>query len=341
MFDVFVKKYMTIKNIIFFVIALLFLVFITKIKDIAILFFASYVIACSLNPFVDKMEKKMSRSLASVLILSGILIISAGFLLPLFFVAGHQIKSFLLMLPEHIETVKNFLLSTPFVNQSELAQLDIGEILSTASGFTSKFVNESINFSKGLASTIVYFLGACIIVYYFMVDKAVVRKTYTSLFPNSMKKKAEEILDSISVKIGGYMIALVVTIIFVGVMMTIALLVLGVDYALLLGILNSALDIIPVVGPALALVITLLVSYKMGAITLLLIVIWFAIVQWAENNLVRPYVFGKFLDLHPLIIYFFLFVTAQYLGVIGVVFAPAIAATVCVLIEELYIKNVN
>ena len=41
MFDVFVKKYITVKNIIFFIIALLFLIFITKIKDIAILFFAS------------------------------------------------------------------------------------------------------------------------------------------------------------------------------------------------------------------------------------------------------------------------------------------------------------
>ena len=137
------------------------------------------------------------------------------------------------------------------------------------------------------------------------------------------------------------MIALVVTIVFVGVMMTIALLLLGVDYALLLGVLTSVLDIIPVVGPALALVIMLLVAYKMGVLTIALIIVWFAIVEWAENNLVRPYIFGKFLDLHPLIIYFFLFVTAQYLGVIGVVFAPAIAATVCVLIEELYIKNVN
>ena len=119
------------------------------------------------------------------------------------------------------------------------------------------------------------------------------------------------------------------------------LMILKVDYALLLGLLNAILDLVPVVGPGIALVITLLVAYKMGPVTLVLIVVVFAIAQWAENNLVRPYIFGKFLDLHPLIIYFFLFVTAQYLGVIGVIFAPAIAATVCVLIEELYIKNVN
>lgn len=341
MFDVFVKKFVTVKNIIFFIIAILFIIFITKIKDIAILFFASYVIACSLNPLVDKMTKKMSRSLASTLVLCGVLLISALFILPLFVVAGQQIKSFLVMLPEHVTAVKSFLMNTPLVSQSTIAQLDIGELLSTASGFTTKFVNDSINLSMEFASAIVYFLAACIIVYYFLVDKETVKKTYSSLFPRPMKAKAKEILDTISVKIGGYMLALIVTIGCVGLIMTVGLMLLGVDYALLLGVLNAVLDIIPVVGPGLALVITLLVAYKMGPLTLVLIILLFIIAQWAENNLVRPYIFGKFLDLHPLIIYFFLFVTAQYLGVIGVIFAPAIAATVCVLIEELYIKNVN
>ena len=191
------------------------------------------------------------------------------------------------------------------------------------------------------ASGIVYFLAACIIVYYFLVDKETVKKTYSSLFPTQMKERAEEILETISQKIGGYVLALIVTIFCVGLIMTVGLMLMGVDYALLLGVLNAILDIIPVVGPGIALVITLLVAYKMGPLTIALVILLFIFAQWAENNLVRPYVFGKFLDLHPLIIYFFLFVTAQYLGVVGVIFAPAIAATVCVLIQELYIKNVN
>jgi len=72
-----------------------------------------------------------------------------------------------------------------------------------------------------------------------------------------------------------------------------------------------------------------------------LVVVVFAIAQLAENNLIRPFIFGKILNLHPLIIYLFLFITAQYLGIVGVIFAPAIAATVCVLIDELYIKSIN
>ena len=342
MFDVFVRKYITVKNIIFFIIAILFIIFVTKIKDIAILFFASYVIACSLNPLVDKLSaKKMNRPLASGLVLGAVLIISGLFLVPMFVMGGHQIKSFLTQLPAHIATVKEFLVNTPILNQTILSRLDMGEVISSTSNFTTKFVNSSIDFSMGFASAVVYFLAACIIIYYFLSDKEVVKKTYLSLFPRQLKDKADEIIEVISKKIGGYVLAQIVTIASVGIIMTIGLLILKVDYALILGILNAVLDLIPVIGPGIGLLITILMAYKMGPVTIALIIAVFIIAQWAENNLVRPYIFSKFLDLHPLIIYFFLFVTAQYLGVVGVIFAPAIAATVCVLIEELYIKNIN
>ena len=114
MFDIQVKKYVTAKNIIFFIIAILFLVFISKIKDIAILFFASYVIACSLNPLVDRLSQKVSRGLASSIVLGSALTISALFFIPIIYMGGHQIKSFLTQLPEHINTVKAMILSSHF-----------------------------------------------------------------------------------------------------------------------------------------------------------------------------------------------------------------------------------
>ncbi len=341
MLDSFIKKYATEKNIIFVIIAILFLVFITKIKDIAILFFASYVISCSLNPLVDKLSKKMNRTLASSIVLAGALGAFSLFFLPIIIMAAQEIKSFVNLIPGYIDSLKEFIANSTFLKAIPLSQFDISGVISSASGVTSNVVNNSINFSIEFASGVIYFLAACIIIYYFLADKDSVRKTYVSLFPQQMKERAEEIIESISKKIGGYVLAQIVTMTSVGLLLTIGLFLLKVDYALLLGVLSAILDIIPVVGPAIALVIILLVSYKMGPLTIGLVLFVFAFAQWAENNLVRPYIFSKFLDLHPLIIYFFLFVTAQYLGLIGVVFAPAIAATVCVLIEELYIKNIN
>ena len=213
--------------------------------------------------------------------------------------------------------------------------------MSSASNVTSNIVDKSIMFSKGIASFLVYFLAACIIIYYFLADKKVVKEGYLSLFPHNLKPKADEIIESISQKVGGYVLAQVVTLMSVGLIIVIGFAILGVEYAMVLGLMTAIFDLIPIVGPTIAFIIIMITVCKLGALKIGLVILIFVFAQWAENNLVRPYVFGKLLDIHPLIIYFFLLVTAQFLGLVGVIFAPAIAATFCVLLEELYIKNVN
>ena len=341
MFENIFQKNISAKNVVFFIIAILFLVFLTKIKDIAILFFASFVISCSLNPLVDKLSKKFKRGVASSIVLGGMLLIICAFFIPLITMAGYEIKSFVDHIPQFIDFIKEFVTTTPIINKSQLAQIDLADFISSASGFTSEFVNKSINISVNFASAVIYLIVATIIIYYFMVDKDVVKKGYLSLFPAQLKSKADDIIEAISKKIGGYVLAQIVTMTSVGIIMTIGLLLARVEYAVLLGLITAILDIIPVVGPGLALIICLLTAIKAGPLTLVLVLVVFAIAQLAENNFIRPYIFGKFLDLHPLIIYLFLFITAHHLGVVGVIFAPAIAATVCVLIDELYIKNIN
>lgn len=335
------QKLLTLKNIMFLILLTLFLIFIVKEQNIAILFFASYVISCSLQPLVEKLSKKINRSFAAFAVVIMLVILILAFFVPLIILASHEIRPLISNMPQYLSSIKDFILALPFVDKTQLAQLEISDIVSTTTNFTSQFVNESINISKNFASSIIYLLAALIIIYYFLADKKIINQTYLSLFPSNMKEKAQNIIDAISNKIGGYVIAQITTMFSVGLLMTIGLLILRVDYAVLLGLITGILDIIPVVGPAIALIICLVVSFKSGLLTLGLITVVFAIAQWSENSLVRPFVFSKFLDLHPLIIYLFLFITAQNMGVVGVVFAPAIAATVCVLIEELYVKNIN
>ena len=131
------------------------------------------------------------------------------------------------------------------------------------------------------------------------------------------------------------------TIASVGLVMAIGLSIMRIDYALLLALITMVLDLIPVVGPTIALVICVIATSQSGIVAVTTVVVVFAIAQLVENNFVRPFVFGKFLNLHPLLIYLFLFIMAKYAGIVGVVFAPAVAATVCVLYEELYMKNLN
>ena len=341
MFERIFQKYITTKNIIFFVIAIIFIRFLGKISDIAIMFFASFVLACSMEPLVEKLSKKYKRPMAASIVLFGALILICIFFIPIFVLAGQEIKNFAISFPQYLDTVKDYVLGLPFVTHSVLEQLDIGGMLSSASGMTSQVVGETINVGKNIGSGLVYLIGSIIIIYYFMADKKTVHDTFLKLFPSHMRTRADEIINTIAQKIGGYVIAQITTMVSVGIIMTIGLLILKVEYALLLGLITSVLDLIPVVGPLLALIICLVVSYKAGVGVLAMIIVVFAIAQLTENNFVRPYVFSKFLDLHPIIIYLSLFITAKYLGIIGLVFAPAIAATAVVLIEELYMKNIE
>ena len=342
MFERFFPKYVTAKNVVFLIVAILFIIFITKIQDIAIMFFASYVIACSLNPLVDRLEvKTKKRSTASAIVLLSFIGIVLAFVIPILVLLGNEIKVFAESLPNNFNDIYKYITGLPFIGKFGAFHLDWQGIISTASSYTSNVVNEIINIGINISSAFIYLIVSLIIIYYFMADKELIRKTYLRLFPQNLREKAGNVGNIISKKIGGYIIALVATVACVGIIMTLGLSIFRVEYAVILGLITAILDIIPVVGPTVAFIICLIATYESGWGAVAAVIGVFAVAQIVENQFVRPYVFGKFLDLHPIMIYLFLFITAKYMGAIGVIFAPAIAATVCVLIEELYMKNID
>lgn len=335
------QEYITTKNVIFFILILITLVFISQIKAIAMLFFASYIIACSLNPLVDKLAKKMKRSLATTIVLLGTMVVSFACFIPIILVAIEQIKGFVNALPEQLKLLENFILTHEFYGHKLSEFINLESIIKSSSPFASGVVNQSINLTLGITQGIIFLLAIFMIVFYILADKDEIKKSFISIFPEKIKDRADLILQNISHKVGGYVIAQILNMIAIGLITALALFLIKVDYALLLGLITGVLDIIPIIGPTIALGLCLIMCYQMGPVGIALVITAFLTAQWASNNLVRPVVFGRFLDLHPLVIIFSLLVAAQFLGVWGVILAPAIAAIICVLFDEIYLKTVN
>ena len=78
------------------------------ISGVAMMFFASYVLACSLNPLVDRLSRKMKRPLAASIVVGGMIAIFVAFFMPVIIIASKQITSFVQVLPSHIEAIKSF-----------------------------------------------------------------------------------------------------------------------------------------------------------------------------------------------------------------------------------------
>lgn len=343
MFDKIFQQYGTLKNLIFFIITILFIILICKNVDIALLFFASFVISCSLNPLADKLVEKteMNRTTAALIVLGGGALLCLLIIVPTIFLATSEISSFADKFPKYVDEFDEFITTSPLLAQAGIHGLDGDAIASGLSASSADILKNLVDVGKNIGSGFVYFVISLMLIFYFISDREVIRKTFLRMFPSEIRKKAGNILDIISQKIGGYITALVVTMMSVGVVMVIGLTILKIPYALLLGLITAVFDIVPVVGPTIAFIICIITTYQIGASAVISVIAVFAVAQIIENQFVRPYIFGKMLNLHPILIYLFLFIAAKYMGITGVIFAPAVAATVCVLIEELYMKKLD
>ena len=335
------KRFFTGKNIIFLALVIILLLILPKIIGVLMLFFGAYVIACALNPYVTKLMKKMNRTPASSVVLMASVLGIIALFIPIFFVAYKEIKTFLITLPEKITEVTNFLLNTEFMGHKIPEMFDPGSILGTSSSFAQGLVNQSWSFTVGLFQLVMIAVALTMIVYYILADKAYLKTKFLEFFPPDLKDKAEQILSSISNKVGGYVRAQILSMAAVGIMMAVVLVILGIEYSTLLGLISGILDIIPILGPTIALGIIILVAYPAGIVKIILIIAGFLLVQQISNYVVRPVLFGKLMELHPLMIFLALFLAEQFLGFWGVILSPAIAATICVLIDELYIIPMN
>lgn len=334
-------KYLTTKNIIFFILIVFLIYMIPKITGIVLLFFAAYVIACALNPFVVKLQKKFSRNTASIIAVSVSSIAIFAMFIPIFLIAYKEIGAFIMYLPQKvlalIEYMSNF--SIFGYKLSDIISMD--KFMDASPDVAQNIVNQSWSITMSVFQMFVIIVALTMIIYYLLADRQYLKDKFIEFFPPQYKEKAASILSAISQKVGGYVRTQILSMAAVGIMMTVVLILLGVDYAFLLGLITGILDIIPLLGPTIALVAILLVAYQMGVVKIILIIAGFLIVQQLSNYIVRPILFGKFMQLHPLMIFLALFLAEQFLGFWGVILSPAIAAMICVLIDELYLAPIN
>lgn len=334
----FKKSFWTSKNIIFILLVLILLAIFPKITGILLLFFAAYIISCALNPYVDKLSANMSRNLATSIVMSITMLSIFALFIPIFVVAFKEIKVFLISFPEKLNMLNNFI-SNGEIYGHRFAEF--GNYIGSSSGFVQDVLTKSVDFTFALAQLAVLIITMTMIIYYIIADKDYLKLKFLQFFPPDLKTKADDILSTISFKVGYYVRAQLISMAAVGLMVIILLLILGIDYATLLGLISGILDIIPILGPSIALIVILLVACPTSLLKVVFIVVGFLLCQQINNYIIKPILFGKLMKVHPLTIFLALFLANQFIGFWGVILSPAIAATVCVLVDELYIKPIN
>lgn len=336
------KDILTTKNLVFILLLLILLKILPAVSDIVMLFFACFVLSCSLLPVVQQLDKKIkNRSLSTGIVISGAVILTLAFIMPIFMVTFEQISNFLQTLPAKINEVHSFINTFSFNGQHLSQYIDFQNIIGNSNDLAQSILSQSVNITVGFAQGIIVFIAVVTIMFYMLKDTVYMKNKFIEFFPEKIKAKAEDIVNKIAAKVGGYVIATIISCTAIWLLIALILAVLRVEYSFSLGLIAGVLDIIPVVGPTIALTLIVLTAFKKGLIIVAVAIILFLGVQQLSNNVIRPIVFGKFMELHPLVIIAALLIGGKFGGLIGLIFAPAIAAIVTVLIDEIYLKTIN
>jgi predicted PurR-regulated permease PerM len=155
--------------------------------------------------------------------------------------------------------------------------------------------------------------------FYFLRDHERIKGRFLGLIPPSYQKRVGDALLEINHTLGAYLRGIFLLSISVGGLMYLGLLILGVDFALFLGILNALTNIIPYFGPLIGALPVILIALFEGPPMVWKVIILIIVVQQLENQFIAPEVLGRNLGFHPLTIILAILIGGSYFGFLGLI----------------------
>lgn len=309
------------------VLAVLWLAWI--LRDIIVLLLVVGIIVLILEPFVAKLaEEGIPRALSVIVLYLAVLAVIGLFVYYIIPPVATQIKELTLNLPYYTDRISHI----DFGRASSGVSNFLDQIVSKLSGVAGGLINAIISIFGGIVSAITVF----VLTYYFLVEKESIKKGVVKLIPAENRPKLLETIDKVSIKLGHWLRGVLSLMILVGVVDGIALWILGVPFALTLGIISGLLEIIPVVGPIVAALAAVFVAFISGIALWKIIVILaiYILIQQVEGHILVPKIMQKAVGLSPVVVIIAILVGNKLLGLGGAILAIPIAAGVQVLLYE-------
>ena len=305
-----------------------------KIVMVPILF--SILFAVMLFPFCLRLEKiGLAKGLAAFITVF-ITTILLGFLVYLIFT---QLSTFFAQLPQLtermnkiVDTIRDFLVAEFGIKKSVMAD-QIQTQLNQAEAYSGTMLSDII---AALPAFLINVFLIPLYVFFLLYYRHFFLEFFYKIFYKLDKEEIDEAVESIGFVIKGYIFGQFLDIIIIGVANTIALYMLGVGYAIILGFGVAVLCIVPYLGMIAGSVIALLVALLTTTTTWQPLtafgVLWF--IHIIDSNLVAPYVIGSRVNINPLVAIFVLFLFGELWGLAGLFLAFPLVAVLKVIFDR-------
>jgi predicted PurR-regulated permease PerM len=196
------------------------------------------------------------------------------------------------------------------------------------------FSGVAISVTKGVLSFIVGAVTVAFLTFFMLIEGPAWMERFYGLLPAESQPRWRAVGQGIYRQVGGYVTGNLAISFIAGALATCVLLLLGVPFAVALGLLVGLLDLIPLVGATLAAVIVVAVGFLHSVLAGIVLIVFFIVYQQIENHLLQPLVYHRTVALSPLAILVSVLVGAELAGVLGALAAIPVAGAIQVLVVD-------
>ena len=164
---------------------------------------------------------------------------------------------------------------------------------------------------------------------------------FVSLFPAGWRQRTREVLQALYQTVQRWFLGQLAAMTFIAVFWAISLSLIGVPFALLIGIFSGLISFIPYLGALISIVIPVLLALISDPFSVVWVILAFVIIQQIEGNLLQPIIMSRAVDLHPALVVFAILVMGTLFGLIGVFLAVPLVAALQVLVRELWVQKMD
>jgi len=309
-----------------------------RLSGVLFMVFVAVFAAVALEPPVHFLVKRgWRRGAAAGAVFLAVLALSLGFLGALAPLFVQQVNQMVELIPLWVDDALAWVDKTFEISLSELGIDDIGgDIAGGVQKVGGILVGGVIGLTAGVAGFLILITTVALFTFYMLAELPKLQRTVLQWMPEDRQRRALHIWDLAVEKMGGYIYSRLVLAFVSAAISTTFLAILGMPFALSLGIWIGVLSqFIPVVGAYLAAVLPAIVALSSrGLSTMAWVIVFFTAYQQVENYVFSPRITRRAMEIHPAVSVAAILIGANLMGGIGVVLALPVAGIIQAIIAE-------
>jgi len=281
---------------------------------------------------------KMNRIVSIILVFLLLIGLISLFILYIFPIAQRQVTNLINNIPFIVHRTQNLIafLQTYEIHIPEQVDKAIDHFTSNIQAYIENVMSYLFDFITNLITFIASLVLIPFFLFFMLKDGHKLVPFITQIFNEKQSENLRRLLYKIDETLTAFIQGQLIVSFFLGILLFIAYWLIGLNYALTLALFGMIMNVIPFVGPFLAVIPALIVGAIQDPMMLIWVSIATLIAQQIESNLISPNVMGRVLALHPLTVITVILAAGSIAGFLGILFAVPFYAVIKTIFIHFY-----